>query len=68
MPKTHCAQPSSPDTPAGDPLDEHQLDNVSGGRGLPPPKRVPDPFEGRAVLPPGQPYTGDIDGTIQVNL
>lgn len=67
MTKTYCAQPSSPDTPAGAPLDEHQLDNVSGGRGLPPAKRVPDPFEGRTVLQPGSPYTGAPDGLIQVD-
>jgi hypothetical protein len=65
---TTQTDPSQPDTSAGNALNDQQLDNASGGRGMPPPKRVPDPFEGRTPLPPGQPYTGDLDGTIQVNL
>lgn len=61
--------PTMTDTDANPPaaLPDAQLEQVSGGGSIWPPAQPPRyPMEGRVVIPPGQPYTGDLDGTITV--
>lgn len=65
-PPTLAEASTAADTPAT--LNDQLLEQVSAGGGMPPPIRLPGyPFEGRAVMPPGQPYLGDLDGLIAVD-
>jgi hypothetical protein len=57
---------TSANTPAA--LNDHQLEQVSAGGGMQPPARPPAyPVDGRVVMPPGQPYLGDLEGLITVD-
>lgn len=58
-----------PDAKAGDPsaLPDEQLEQVSGSGSIWPPAHPPRyPMDGRVVVPPGQPYLGDLNGTITI--
>jgi hypothetical protein len=48
-------------------LPDEQLEQVSGSGSIWPPAHPPrNPMDGRVVVAPGQPYLGDLNGTITI--